>query len=187
MEEEERYVTAKQAAKMLGVHPITLYRWAKEGKIKYVRTPSGRLRYPLSEIERLKSTYMGKNNVVIYARVSDRSLVERGFLDRQVAFLKKYARERGYNVVEILKDVALVGKRSLVRMINLAATGRIGRILIVSIDRLFPIVPEVFKEIFKSLGVDVEEAIGFSDPDLEIDKKVGLIDLISSYLRKERF
>ena len=182
-EEEERYLTAKQAARMLGVHPITLYRWAKEGKIKYVRTPTGRLRYPLSEIERLRSTYRGKDNVVIYARVSDRKFVESGFLDRQVDFLRDYARKKGYNVVEIIKDVALIGKRSINRLFNLAITGRIGKILLVGLDRLAPIFSDLFKDIFKTLGVEIEIAY-LSDPDLEIDRKIGLIDILTTYLRK---
>ncbi len=180
---EEKYITAKQAARMLGVHPITLYRWAKEGKIKYIKTPTGRLRYPLSEIERLKSTYCGKDNVVIYARVSDRKLVESGFLDRQVDYLRDYARKQGYNVIEIIKDVALVGKRSLARLFNLAVTGRIGRIIVVSLDRLMPIFPEVFRDILKVIGVEVE-IVYLSDPDLEIDRKIGFIDMISQYLRR---
>jgi len=184
VEKEEKYITAKQAAKMLGVHPITLYRWAKEGKIRYIRTPTGRLRYPLSEIERLRSTYHGRNNVAIYARASDKELAERGFLDRQISFLKEYAEKQGYNVVDIISDVATISKRSLVRLFNLAITGRIGRILVVSLDRLLPIIPDVFKEIFKVLGVEIEETPEFRDPDLELDRKIGLIDIITTYLRK---
>jgi len=182
-ENEERYITAKQAARMLGVHPVTLYRWAKEGKIRFIKTPSGRLRYPLSEIERLKSSFGGNRNVVLYARVSDEELVRRGLLDRQVRVLKDHAEQRGYNVVEVIKDVSLMGKKNLVKIINLAITGRIGKILVVGLDRLFPVFPEVFKDIFSSFGVEVE-IVEFNDPDMALEKKIGLIDLITEYLRK---
>ena len=38
---------------MLGVSASTLRRWAYQGKIRYVRLPSGKLRYYKSDIERI--------------------------------------------------------------------------------------------------------------------------------------
>jgi len=43
----------KAAAEMLGVHPVTLRRWAESGKIETVRTPGGHRRFSSSEIRRL--------------------------------------------------------------------------------------------------------------------------------------
>jgi excisionase family DNA binding protein len=43
----------KEASRMLGVSYKTLWRWWKEGKIRAVTLPSGRLRYHKDEIERL--------------------------------------------------------------------------------------------------------------------------------------
>lgn len=53
---EREYVRPKEAAKALGVSPKTLRRYWKKGKIKAVRLPSGRLRYPKDEIERIRQT-----------------------------------------------------------------------------------------------------------------------------------
>ena len=45
-------LSPKEAARMLGVNYRTLWRWAKkEGKIRYIELPSGRLRYYREEIE----------------------------------------------------------------------------------------------------------------------------------------
>ena len=43
----------KEAADRLGVHPVTLRRWAESGKIEAVRTPGGHRRFAESEIKRL--------------------------------------------------------------------------------------------------------------------------------------
>jgi len=43
----------KEVAEILGVHPKTVQKWAREGKIKVVYTVGGRRRIPESEIMRL--------------------------------------------------------------------------------------------------------------------------------------
>lgn len=45
-------VTIKEAAEILGVHPQTLRRWEREGKIKPVRTAGGHRRYRLGKTKR---------------------------------------------------------------------------------------------------------------------------------------
>jgi len=49
----ETLFSLKAAAEMLGVHPVTLRRWAESGKIETVRTPGGHRRFSDSEIRRL--------------------------------------------------------------------------------------------------------------------------------------
>ncbi|MHC1635609.1 MAG: helix-turn-helix domain-containing protein [Candidatus Methanospirareceae archaeon] len=49
----EELITPKKACSMLGVAASTLRRWAYQGKIRYVRLPSGKLRYYKSDIERI--------------------------------------------------------------------------------------------------------------------------------------
>jgi len=52
-ETKERLYTMREACFKLGVHPNTLRRWDKEGKIKTVRHERGQRRIPESEITRL--------------------------------------------------------------------------------------------------------------------------------------
>lgn len=42
-------LTATQVARRLGVHPETIRRWAREGKISYLRSPSGRISFPADQ------------------------------------------------------------------------------------------------------------------------------------------
>jgi putative resolvase len=44
-----------QAAKLIGVHPNTLRRWEREGKLKPARTLGGERRYTTEEINKLRS------------------------------------------------------------------------------------------------------------------------------------
>lgn len=52
-ETRERLYTMREACSQLGVHPNTLRRWDKEGKIRTVRPERGQRRIPESEITRL--------------------------------------------------------------------------------------------------------------------------------------
>jgi excisionase family DNA binding protein len=49
----ERFYTMREACSRLGIHPNTLRRWDKEGKIKTVRPERGQRRIPESEIKHL--------------------------------------------------------------------------------------------------------------------------------------
>jgi len=48
----EVLLPARVAAPWLGVAPVTLRQWARRGKIRVVRTPGGRFRYPVSELRK---------------------------------------------------------------------------------------------------------------------------------------
>jgi excisionase family DNA binding protein len=47
------YMTATEVAAVLHVTPKTVSRWAKEGKLPYMRTLGGHRRYPADVIESL--------------------------------------------------------------------------------------------------------------------------------------
>jgi len=49
----EELIAPKEACRMLDVSASTVRRWAYQGKIRYVRLPSGRLRYYRSDIEKI--------------------------------------------------------------------------------------------------------------------------------------
>jgi excisionase family DNA binding protein len=46
----ERYLLVSETAEILLVTPKTISRWAKEGRLPYVRTLGGHRRYPESKI-----------------------------------------------------------------------------------------------------------------------------------------
>ena len=65
-------MTMKEAKELLGVSTKTIQNWDKAGIISVVRTPGGRRRIPLSEVERIRgeSPLSQKKKLAIYARVS---------------------------------------------------------------------------------------------------------------------
>ena len=86
---EERYLTPKEAGKLLGVSTRTIQRWDKKGLIKVVRTPAGRRRIPLSEVRRILGERQKAKRAVIYARVSSQKQEkESGLNDRRRNFWK---------------------------------------------------------------------------------------------------
>lgn len=46
----EKLLTPAEAALQIGVHPRTLKRWARDGKVRFVRYPSGRFMFPESVV-----------------------------------------------------------------------------------------------------------------------------------------
>jgi putative resolvase len=54
MEEDyEELLRPKEVAKIFNISMKTLWKWQKKGIIKAVRLPTGKLRYPRSEVERI--------------------------------------------------------------------------------------------------------------------------------------
>src|SRR5258708_27765581 len=75
------------AARYLGLHPVTVRRWLKSGKIHSVQM-GGEARIPMTEIERLLGE-QPSGTVVLYARVSGHGQADD--LNRQVVRLKDWA------------------------------------------------------------------------------------------------
>jgi len=50
---DEKLLPPREACKRLGIHYVTLKRWIYSGKIRAVRTPTGRWMIPESEIKRI--------------------------------------------------------------------------------------------------------------------------------------
>ncbi len=78
------YITPREAAKHLGVHPQSLRRWEAEGKLTTYRTPGGQRRFQKEEVEKL-ALVRRPNTTVCYARVSTSS--QRDDLERQLEYL----------------------------------------------------------------------------------------------------
>lgn len=59
---QKNYVTIKEAAKILGVSPMTLRRWDKNGKLKTSRHPFNNYRlYNKNEVKKLYKKIYGKS------------------------------------------------------------------------------------------------------------------------------
>jgi putative resolvase len=49
----EELLRPRDVAKIFGISVKTLWKWQRKGIIKAVKLPTGKLRYPRSEVERL--------------------------------------------------------------------------------------------------------------------------------------
>jgi putative resolvase len=91
------------AARELGVHPDTLRRWEKEGRIEPAeRTPGGRRRYDLAKLRRLGPHKAPSVRMTIaYARVSTNG--QKHDLTRQVALVESFCAAQGWTC-EVICD-----------------------------------------------------------------------------------
>src|SRR5579864_4309803 len=98
---DREYLRVGKGASELGLHPSTIRRWMKMGKIQAARVGS-EARLPRAEIERL----LGQTDerlLVLYARVSGHD--QRPDLDRQIERLEAWAKaERPGREALVLSD-----------------------------------------------------------------------------------
>jgi len=152
----EKLYTLKEAKKLLGVTTRTIQRWDKQGKIKVVRTVGGRRRIPESEIKRILG--LKEERVVVgYARVS--STTQKDDLERQKQLICSYAKDKGYDKVQILSDVGsgLNEKRKgFLRVLEMVTEKKVSRVIIVYKDRLTRFGFETLRKMFQAFGTEIE-------------------------------
>jgi putative resolvase len=154
----DKLLLMKEACQLLGVTTKTIQRWDKEGKIKIVRTPGGRRRIPVSEVERLTGkSSSSQRKIAIYARVSSNDQKQKGDLERQVEFVKGKI-SPSFLLVETIGEVGsgLNDKRKgLLKLMRLAKNGEITDLAIRYKDRLTRFGYGYLEEYFKSYYVTI--------------------------------
>jgi putative resolvase len=146
----ERLYTLKEACLLLGLHPRTIQKWDKQGKIRVVRTPGGRRRIPESEIRRLQGE-KGIRSIIGYARVS--SNTQKDDLKRQV----EYLRQSG--VQEVITDIGsgLNEKRKgFLRLLDRVLHNEVDKVVILYEDRLTRFGFDTLKKVFEAHGTTIE-------------------------------
>jgi len=135
---------------LLGLHPRTIQKWDKQGKIRVLRTLGGRRRIPESEIRRLQGE-RGIRSIIGYARVS--SPTQRDDLERQV----EYLRQRG--VQEVVTDIGsgLNEKRKgFLRLLDRVLHNEVDKVVILYEDRLTRFGFDTLKKVFEAHGTTIE-------------------------------
>jgi len=182
-------LTLREACRRLGVHPNTLRKWDREGKISVVRTVGGRRRIPESEVERLIGFVRpdASRKAVIYVRVSSHDQKQKGDLERQKQSLLDYVRSRGYEVVAVLEDVASglnENRKSLSKLFGFVDGRKIGVVAVAFKDRLTRFGFRYLERYFSSHGVRVEVVNGEEPKDAYQELVEDLIALVSSFAGK---
>ncbi|MFC3883627.1 IS607 family transposase, partial [Bacillus songklensis] len=154
----EKLLNMKEARQLLGVSTRTIQNWDKDGKIQIVRTPGGRRRIPLSEIERLQgNNRLSQRKIAIYARVSSNEQKQKGDLNRQIDFLKEKIAP-GFLLVETISDVGSGlndQRKGLLKLMKLAKKQEITDVAVRYKDRLTRFGYGYLEEYFNSHGVTI--------------------------------
>jgi excisionase family DNA binding protein len=185
----EKLLTLQEACRRLGVHPNTLRKWDRQGKIRVVRTVGGRRRIPESELERLMGFVKPdvSKKAVIYVRVSSHDQKQKGDLEEQKQSLLNYAKSKGYEVTAVLEDVASglnENRKSLSKLFGLVEERRIGVVVVAFKDRLTRFGFSYLERYFSSHGVRIEAVNGEEPKDAYQELIEDLIALVSSFAGK---
>lgn len=155
-----KYVSGKEASKILGIHERTLYLWDKAKKIETIRTPGNKRLYNITKF--LNDRTPNDNNIninesddynninekikIVYVRVS--SLSQKDDLERQKNYMmKKYP---NHYLIEDIGSGINFNRRGLRKIIKLAIGGKIEEVVIAYKDRLtrfgFELIEDLIKE-----------------------------------------
>ncbi|RLG80783.1 MAG: IS607 family transposase [Thermoprotei archaeon] len=183
----EKLLPPREACKRLGVSFITLKRWIYSGKIRAVKTPTGRWMIPESEVERIISGREGVQEIraVIYARVS--SSDRKRDLDRQIKYLTQYCSAKGYRVVDVLSDVASglkTNRRGLLKLFNYVVNKQIDVAVVTYKDRLTRFGFEYLEYFFKQYGVRIEVVYGEEPKNAYQELVEDLLAVVTSFAGK---
>ncbi len=141
------------AAHELGLHPMTVRRWIKAGRIQVVQV--GReMRIPRAEIERMVGA-SDERFLVLYGRVSGQG--QKDDLERQLERLQAWARtERKGQETLVLSDIGSglkASRRHLQRLLKLVCEDKVAEVAITSEDRLTRFGQEFLETLFSCFGV----------------------------------
>ena len=178
-----RLVPIGMAAKELGVHPDTLRRWEKEGRVEPAeRTAGGRRRYDLSKLRHLAPHPAPSTRTTIaYARVSTNG--QKDDLVRQVALLESFCAANGWTY-EVITDVGSglnYHKRGLRILISRICSGEIGRLVLSHKDRLLRFGSELAFSLCEHFGTEVVIVNASEDATFEEDLANDVIEIVTVF------
>jgi putative resolvase len=179
--QEQKLFRVGAAAHELGLHPMTVRRWIKAGRLQVVQV--GReVRVPRSEIERIVGTGDGRL-LVLYGRVSGRG--QQDDLNTQLERLQAWASSERKGVEAlVLSDIGSglkAGRRQLQRLLKLVCEDRVAEIAITYEDRLTRFGQEFLETLFSCFGVTLTVLDPGVEKTPEQELTADLLTLIASF------
>lgn len=177
-----KYVAIGEAAKALGVTPITLRRWEASGKLVPERTPGGTRRYDMSILKpELFLTEPKGRKTVAYARVSSHD--QKADLERQKQVLEMYCASQGwtFEVISDLGSAMNYNKKGLKRLLGEIIDGDVGRLVITHKDRLLRFGAELVFAICEAREVEVLIINKGEDTSFEEDLASDVLEIITVF------
>ena len=178
---------AKEVMLKYDICRVTLWRWIKEGKINYIKLPSGRYDY-LDMNQPLAKTFNRKT--IIYSRCSTTSQKEN--LERQINRLKDFASSNGFIVDECYSEIASAlnyNRKQYRKLYKEIISNNIERIIIEYKDRLLRIGFDDFKELCNLFNVEliiVDNSIDKSKQQEITEDLISIIHHFSSKIYSNR-
>lgn len=170
---KKEFLSAGEAARVLGVSVKTIQRWDKAGLLPVARTATNQRRIPSSAIEHILKSGGSRLRCAIYARVSSAKQEHEGNLTRQTERLQAVAAERGYEVIATFSEQASglnENRRGLKKLFQLVDQQGIDLVLIEYPDRLvrfgFRYLEEAFR--WKQVRIEVIEPAKTQTPSEEL-------------------
>ena len=172
------------AARELGLHPMTVRRWIKAGRIRVVQ--GGRAaRIPRAEIERMVGRIEGRL-LVLYGRVSGQG--HKDDLEGHLARLQTWAAtERKGMETLVLCDIGSglqASRRQLTRLLKLVGADcedKVGEIAITDEDRLTRFGQDYLQTLFACFGVTLTVLDPGTERTAEQELTEDLLSLIASF------
>jgi len=177
----------REFCEFVGISYRTFKRWVSEGKVHVVRTPTGRIRVPYSEVERIfgEKPETRETRAVIYARVS--SSDQKADLERQIQYLTQYCSAKGYKVIDVLSDVASglkTNRKGLLKLFNYVVNRQVDAVVVTYKDRLTRFGLEYLEYFFKQYGVRIEVVYGEEPKDAYQELVEDLLAIVTSFAGK---
>jgi len=161
-----------QYAKQQGISYRTAFRWWQAGQIKGYQAPSGTIIVTEGEV-----SVSRPEKVAIYARVSEASHKEN--LEWQAERLSQYCTVRGYQVVQVVKEIASGVNESRPKLLSLLKDTSITRIVVEHKDRLTRFGFHYLETLLETTGRRIE-VVNVAENDKE-DLIADLVAIVSSF------
>jgi putative resolvase len=178
---EPKLFRVGQAALELGLHPMTVRRWIKAGRIQIIQV--GReMRIPRSEIERL----VGQTDdrlLVLYGRVSGHGQADDLAIQMQRLQTWAATERRGASLLA-LSDIGSglkATRRQLQRLLKLVSEDRVAEVAITYEDRLTRFGQEYLETLFACFGVILTVLEPGDEKTPEQELTIDLLALIASF------
>lgn len=176
----------KDVHKLTRLHRNTIYKYAKQGKIRTTKINDKHLIYNDDDVYAIAGISPIRD-IVIYARVSTSK--QKKDLENQIETLKLFANSNGFVVNKIYKDIASgmsFDRQNFKDMLFDVIEHKIKTVLISNKDRFSRVSFNMWKELFKSFNCDIivmNDTLENNDND---DKEIfeDIISLIHCFAMK---
>ena len=140
---EFKYVSKRETLKQLGISASTLIRMVEENQIEYIKTQGGHRKYNVSKYVNDNKTKIKEEEIneidekeekqnICYVRVSTAN--QKDDLERQKEYMmKKYPK---FTVIEDIGSGINFNRKGLRKIIKLAISGKINKLVVAYKDRL---------------------------------------------------